>query len=193
MCDYGWDEVDANVQLGYAQQGTTRITRVRLVHVHCFPPFCTAAIINTFGAGEGPILLYNVTCNRTHTELSQCVHPLSIGLRDCVSQDKRAGVICLELASFTTTAISTSRSLSYTLQTTEPSTATTPPNHFTARLQIIVFAVVGGVLALVIITAICICFIGVTIARKGKGDTKLEGKIEITTHYSYTTLCTSMQ
>ena len=38
VCDYGWDEVDANVvcrQLGYGQQGTARITL--LVHVHYFP------------------------------------------------------------------------------------------------------------------------------------------------------------
>ena len=54
----------------------------------------TAAVSNTFKVGEGPALFRNVTCDHTHSELSQCVHPLSIGLRVCDSPDKRAGVIC---------------------------------------------------------------------------------------------------
>ena len=61
----------------------------------------TATINDTFGVGEGPTLLFNITCNHTHSELSQCVHPESIGLNDCISQDKRAGVICPELGTVT--------------------------------------------------------------------------------------------
>ena len=39
-----------------------------------------------------------------------------------------------------------------------------------------IFAVISGVLALVIIAATCLCFAGVVIARKRKGDAKLRGK-----------------
>lgn len=77
----------------------------------------TATISDAFGVGEGPPLFYNVTCNHTHLNLSQCVHPESIGLRDCFSQDKRAGVICPEMAAIT------SPSISYTLLSIEPSTS----------------------------------------------------------------------
>ena len=142
-------------------------------------PFHTATIKNTFGVGEGPVLLNNITCNHTHLELSQCVHPQSIGIHDCASRDKRAGVICPEMASFPTTTISPSgSSLSYTLQTTAPSMTTAQSsNHSTERLQIILLAVMSGVLALVVIAVICIlCLIGVMRARKGKSETKLGGK-----------------
>ena len=84
------------------------------------------------------------------------------------------------MASFPTTTISPSgSSLSYTLQTTEPSMTTAQPsNHSTERLQIILLAVMSGVLALVVIAVICIilCLIGVMRARKGKSETKLGGK-----------------
>ena len=70
----------------------------------------TAVINNTFGVEAGPPLLFNVTCNHTHSELSQCVHPDSIGLHDCVSQDERAGVTCPELTSISTISPSWSTS-----------------------------------------------------------------------------------
>ena len=47
----------------------------------------------SFGAGMGPILLDNVTCNQSHLELLQCVHPQNIGVDDC-DRENVAGVIC---------------------------------------------------------------------------------------------------
>ena len=96
VCDYGWDQVDANVvcrQLGYGQPG--RI--ISQIHTWTLLFSYTAIINDTFGVGEGPPLLFDITCDHTHSKLSQCVHPESIGLRECVSQDKRGGVICPEL------------------------------------------------------------------------------------------------
>ena len=58
VCDYGWDEVDANVvcqQLGFSNQRVLPTNDSR------------------FGDGEGPILLENVRCNQQHSNLSQCV------------------------------------------------------------------------------------------------------------------------
>ena len=57
----------------------------------------------SYGAGLGPILLGNVTCNQSHSELLQCVHPLDIGIRNC-DQQTVAGVICpnVSLHLFTT-------------------------------------------------------------------------------------------
>ena len=84
---------------------------------------------NTFEVGEGPVFFRNITCDYTHSELFQCVHPLSIGLHECDSPDKRAGVICPELASPSTTTISPS--ISSTLQLVEPSTITAPISGIT--------------------------------------------------------------
>ena len=47
----------------------------------------------SFGAGMGPILLDSVTCDQSHSELLQCVHPQDIGIHDC-DQENVAGVIC---------------------------------------------------------------------------------------------------
>ena len=55
----------------------------------------------SFGAGMGPILLDNVTCNQSHLELLQCVHPLDIGVHDC-DRENVAGVICLSVSDATT-------------------------------------------------------------------------------------------
>ena len=35
-----------------------------------------------------------MACNKSHSNLSQCVHPLDIGIHDC-EEDNIAGVICL--------------------------------------------------------------------------------------------------
>ena len=60
----------------------------------------TALPVNTshFEAGDGPILLDNVACNNSHANLSQCVHPQSIGIHEC-EEDNIAGVICLNISS----------------------------------------------------------------------------------------------
>ena len=47
----------------------------------------------SFGAGMGPILLHNVICDQSHSELFQCVHPLGIGIHNC-DREHVAGVIC---------------------------------------------------------------------------------------------------
>ena len=77
VCNYGWDEVDANVvcqQLGFNNQRALTTNDSR------------------FGDGEGPILLENVRCNQQHSNLSQCVDFRFTGTsRDC---KHTAGVIC---------------------------------------------------------------------------------------------------
>ena len=53
--------------------------------------------VNTshFEAGDGPILLDNVACNKSHSNLSQCVYPVNIGVQFCIGNNI-AGVECLE-------------------------------------------------------------------------------------------------
>ena len=58
----------------------------------------------TFGAGMGPILLDNATCDQSHLKLLQCVHPQNIGIHDC-DRENVAGVICPQLSTTTTAAV----------------------------------------------------------------------------------------
>lgn len=58
--------------------------------------------MSNFGTGMGPILLNNVTCNQSHLELFQCIHPLDIGTHDC-DQENAAGVTCLNITAVTIT------------------------------------------------------------------------------------------
>ena len=58
----------------------------------------------SFGAGMGPILLDNVTCDQSHLKLLQCVHPQNIGIHDC-DRENVAGVICSQLSTTTTAAV----------------------------------------------------------------------------------------
>ena len=55
--------------------------------------------VSNVGAGEGPILFDNVTCNQTHSELSQCIDLQTIGHHNC-DQVNTAGVTCPEVISF---------------------------------------------------------------------------------------------
>ena len=55
----------------------------------------------SFGTGMGPILLDNVTCNQSHLELLECVHPQNIGVHDC-DRENVAGVICPNVSDATT-------------------------------------------------------------------------------------------
>ena len=61
----------------------------------------------------GPILLDNVTCDQSHSELLQCVHLLDIGIHNC-DRENVGGAICpnvsttpLVVTTTTTTAAAT--------------------------------------------------------------------------------------
>ena len=51
----------------------------------------------SFGAGMGPILLDNVACDQSNSDLLQCVHPQIIGFHNC-NRENVAGVICPDSA-----------------------------------------------------------------------------------------------
>ena len=105
MCDYGWDEVDANVicrQLGYGQSSKEIRAQNPLIIVLTITfiifPLAIAIPVLKSGTGDGPVLLNNVSCNQNSTELSQCVHPLSIGIHNC-NKSHTAGVKCQRIIS----------------------------------------------------------------------------------------------
>ena len=70
----------------------------------------------SFGVGMGPILLDNVTCNQTHLELLQCVHPQNISVHGNCDRENVAGVICLNVS--TTTAATMNNPSNITISTT---------------------------------------------------------------------------
>ena len=71
-------------------------------------------VSQSFGAGVGPILLDNVTCDRSHSDLLQCVHPQDIGIHNC-NRENVAGVICPNVSD---SAIATATTLSIHLLVT---------------------------------------------------------------------------
>ena len=109
MCaDKGWDEVGANVvchQMGFTYQ---RALPTNNSH---------------FGAGEGPILLENVTGNQSHSSLSQCVDFTRFGTHGpCMHT---AGVICEDMMMSTSTE----------LAPTTDQTPSTSPHATTANIS----------------------------------------------------------
>ena len=82
--------------------------------------------MNTFEAGDGPPLLNNVSCNQTHTRLSQCVLPEDVGLNSC--QDGTAGVSCEPVVSSSST-VSLQMSKPLAITTTRPSYSTSISFH----------------------------------------------------------------
>ena len=79
-----------------------------------------------FGAGMGPILLHNVICDQSHSELFQCVHPLGIGIHNC-DREHVAGVICpnMTIAIFTTIDIPSTTLISTNTQIIDSEVDTT--------------------------------------------------------------------
>ena len=77
-----------------------------------YPLSPLAMALSDVAVGSGPILLNNVSCDQSHSMLSQCVHPKEIGLHPCTS--RRAGVRCDE------TLYSSSM---------PPTESTNPPEH----------------------------------------------------------------
>ena len=82
----------------------------------------------SFGAGMGPILLDNVTCDRNHLPmvLLQCVHPADIGIHNC-GRENVAGVICpnMTIAIFTTIDIPSTTLISTNTQIIDSEVDTT--------------------------------------------------------------------
>ena len=84
-----------------------------------------ATVMNTFGVGNGPPLLYNVSCTQTHSRLSQCVYPVEVGLFSCQHGTVRAGVSCEAAVTSppvtdTVTTFTTQVSNNKSLETTTP-------------------------------------------------------------------------
>ena len=60
-------------------------------------------VSQSFGAVMGPILLDNVACDQSHSELLQCVHPHDIGIHNYYNRENVAGVICPNVSITTAT------------------------------------------------------------------------------------------
>ena len=62
----------------------------QLVIYHC--PSKGLAL-NVFGRGSSPLLFNNISCNKTHSMLFQCIDVQNIAVYNC-SENNTAGVIC---------------------------------------------------------------------------------------------------
>ena len=159
VCDYDWDQVDANVvcqQLGFSYQGAISTSN------------------SHFGAGEGPVLLENVRCNQSHSNLSQCVdlrHNIGI-LSDC---EHTAGVICHcvgEDKSTSTELVLTTMLYSTTINimshnSTNKSYDTTPTASIgSGSLTLPILGTMGTLLIIGAIAAIAIVIIVVVVRKR---------------------------
>ena len=133
VCDYGWDQADANVvcqQLGFNYQ---RALPTNNSH---------------FGDGEGPVLLENVRCNQIHSNLSQCVDFQYIGtIRRCMHT---AGVICEGMTRISTKQVSIATVYIITANMSRDST------YIDTASNSSVVAILGAVGALIIMIAIAV-------------------------------------
>ena len=143
VCDYGWDEVDANVvcrQLGFNNQRALPTNDSR------------------FGDGEGPILLENVRCNQQHSNLSQCVDLRFTGTsRDC---KHTAGVICSD------------ENITMSTPTKQVLTTYYTYSNGSGSLLLPLLGSLGALVIIGVIAAIAIVIIVVVIMRKRVGQTE---------------------
>ena len=143
VCDYGWDEVDANVicqQLGFNNQRALPTNDSR------------------FGDGEGPILLENVRCNQQHSNLSQCVDFRFTGTsRDC---KHTAGVICSD------------ENITMSTPTKQVLTTLLSYSNGSGSLLLPLLGSLGALVIIGVIAAVAIVVIIVVIMRKRVGQTE---------------------
>ena len=123
--------------------------------------------MNIFGSRGAGVLLRNVSCNLSHTELSQCVSPEEIFavIRDRTScgRNNRAGVNCVDVSDSITVTSVNGESTSEIL---EVSTNILP-------MSAILGAVVGSVALVILIIIIVVVTIIVTVAlTRNKNTTK---------------------
>ena len=156
VCDNEWDQVDADVvcrQLG-------------INHLRALPTYG-----NHFGAGEGPILLYHVRCDKRHSNISQCYdfNILSSNHYDCKDS---AGVICAD-------GIDVMITHTERISSTTFSTTTTNVSHDTAPVASVgsgnlVLQIMCGT-ASALVTIVVVMVIVVTMKNR-KGHTQMENR-----------------
>ena len=99
VCDDLWDTADANVacrQLGFSPTGLfcayDFTYQYGSVTIHFFLTGATALQRAPFGRGTGPILLDNIGCSGSETQLVDCINS-GIGIHNC-DHIEDAGVVC---------------------------------------------------------------------------------------------------
>ena len=111
-----------------------------------------------------------MACNKSHSNLSQCVHPLDIGIHEC-EEDNIAGVICLIVSSTEVTNTSV----------TNKNGADTKVNG--KESQSALFGSVGAALAVGAIAVVGIVFIVImTVKRRTKNKNGIPKGISNTKH-----------
>ena len=95
VCDDRWDLPDAIVAC--KQMGMPVISNhnqaFSLNREYTNPKILTAALVGTFGAGKGPIMLDELRCKGNESSLLNCPN-LGINTHDCTHTED-AGVICI--------------------------------------------------------------------------------------------------
>ena len=169
VCDYGWDEMDANVvctQLGYGQPGEVKQYILEDIDI-CFFFLAMPTSSSHFGFGEGPVLLNDVSCNQGHSRLSQCVHQQSIGLHAC-NRDSLVGVICPGLEDVSNTTVHNPMSIT-TMTSRVGDINHTPVDKASSNIHSVVFGSIGSSIVLILtlaITAIIVMLIVCTRMRR---------------------------
>ena len=115
-----------------------------------------------------------MACNKSHSNLSQCVHPLNIGIHDC-EENNTAGVICLNISSTTNTPVTNKNAADTKIisSTTLTNTLVTKKNGADIEVnsnisQSALFGSVGAALAVGAIAVVGIVFIAVVVKRRKK-------------------------
>ena len=132
--------------------------------------------MNTFPTRGAAVILRNVNCNSSHTQLSQCVSPEEIYAvpyeRTSCGLDNRAGVKCVNLSDSITVTSVNGESTSETL---EVSTNTLP-------MSAILGAVVGSVALVILIIIIVVVTVIVTVALTRNRNTTKGKKMKCCMH-----------
>ena len=130
-----------------------------------------AVLLSNLAAGDGPVLLSNVSCNQSHSRLSQCVRTEEIGLHSCEG-GRIAGVACRTDAPTTTSSTTTSSEVPTLSTSTESTTDTTASRDCSVcargvSLPAVIGATLGAlVLGIIIVGVAMTATAGVIIMRR---------------------------
>ena len=131
------------------------------IFVCCIVFITVAVAVNTFGP-QRVVLLRNVSCNSSHTDLSQCVSPEEIYVvpNDTTScGDTRAGVKCVECVTTAPNAVLTTR-------------PATNGGSSSAVSGTVIGAVIGVLAAVIIVIVIVVIVVVVVVVTKRREKSK---------------------